>query len=531
VTNRRVPGDFRLRLLTAALALTGLIGPWCAAISAGTYTSAVATITRQGLRRHCLFLASDALEGRETGTQGGQAAGAYIVAQLRKQKLSPAGPNGDYYQPFAGTGNGTSNNIVCRLPGSDPELAKECVIVCAHYDHVGRGNSRNSRGPTGYIHHGADDNASGTSALLELISAFTSLDTAPKRSLVFIFWDAEEAGLLGSEYWVQYPTIPLNDVRLVFNLDMVGRLRENRAEVFGARTAAGLRELIAANNHDPSILMTFSWDTRRDSDHYPFYAHQIPFLMVFTGKHAEYHTPYDDVEKLNVDGMERVTRLLFRTAYAAAQAPRLPAFRPAAFQDGSARQESTELPADVPPPRLGVTWDEGRAREHVIEIVQVDPGSPAEAAGIQLGDQVVKFDRAPIHNAAEMREAVLAAPDDTSAVIVHRGQTAPRTLAVHLLVPAHPSGIICRTDDADPDCVIVGRVLAGSAAERAGLRLNDHIYKVSGKPVSSLPQITTLLSRGSGRQSVEIERDGEVRTLEVMLPQRDAGKDLPASPR
>ena len=192
-------------------------------------------------------------------------------------------------------------------------------MIGAHYDHVGRGNSRNSRGPIGQIHNGADDNASGTSALLELVDAFCSLDVAPKRSLLFVFWDGEEQGLRGSQYWISAPTVPLEQIRLVINIDMIGRLRDNRADVFGTRSAAGLRRFLSSQNIETPIAMSFPWETRRDSDHYSFFAQQIPYLMIFTGKHPDYHTPYDDVDKLNLDGMERITRLLFRIVYTAAQ--------------------------------------------------------------------------------------------------------------------------------------------------------------------------------------------------------------------
>ena len=146
-----------------------------------------------------------------------------------RTRIQPAAPDGDYFQPFLPE----SRNILVRLPGSDPDLKREYVVIGAHYDHVGRGNSRNSRGPIGQIHNGADDNASGTSALLELVDAFCSLDVAPKRSLLFVFWDGEEQGLLGSQYWISAPTVPLEQIRLVINIDMIGRLRDNRADVFG----------------------------------------------------------------------------------------------------------------------------------------------------------------------------------------------------------------------------------------------------------------------------------------------------------
>jgi hypothetical protein len=500
--------------VAAVLLLGGLLSAWCRALSAGTYTSAVATITRQELRRHCDFLASDALEGRETGTRGGQAAGAYIVAQLRKLKIRPAGLDGDYFQPFPPN----SRNILCQMPGSDASLAKEYLIVCAHYDHVGYGSARNSRGPIGYIHNGADDNASGTAALLELVQAFASLDAAPRRSLLFIFWDAEEQGLLGSEYWCQYPTVPLDGLKLVINMDMVGRLRDNRAEVLGARTAVGLRGLIAVNNAEPPIHMTFTWDNRRDSDHYPFFARQIPYLMVFTGKHAEYHTPYDDVDKLNIDGMERVTRVMFRAAYAAAEAPRLPSFRQTALQESNAVRDSTEIPSESPPPRLGVTWNEQLARRQTIEITQVDPGSAAEAGGIREGDRLLKVNGEVVHDPADVREAVCAAPSETMVVVVHRGENSPQTLRLHLPGQAHPIGVFCRTDDAEPRCVIVSRVLAGSSADRAGLRINDRIRKVGERPVASAEEFSALLSDRAAPQSLEIDREGEIRIVRVARP-------------
>jgi hypothetical protein len=519
---------FRLRRASALLLVVGAFDLQGVPLHGGTYTSAVATINRNELRRHCEFLASDALEGRETGTRGGQAAGTYIVAQLRKLKVHPAGVDGDYYQPFLNN----SRNILCQLPGSDPVLGKEYLIVCAHYDHVGYGSVRNSRGPIGYIHNGADDNASGTSALLELVKAFTSLDTPPKRSLVFSFWDAEEQGLLGSEYWTQSPTVSLQGLRLVVNLDMVGRLRENRAECLGCRTAPGLRGLIATSNGDPAISLTFPWETRRDSDHYPFFARQIPYVMVFTGKHPDYHTPNDDVEKLNVDGMERVARLLFRAVYAAAEAPQLPGFRQSAFQESSADQQAREALEALPPARLGVTWDEDLARRHVIQIAQLDPGSAAEVAGFRVGDHILKFDDATIHDPADLRESVLDSPDEAIAVIEHPGEAAPRTLRVHLQGPAHPAGIFCRSDDAEPGCLIVSRVALGSAGQRAGLRANDRIRKLGERPCPSSEQFTAHLLRQFGPLSLQIERDGELHHLQLDLPRHARPQSIsPSSPR
>ncbi len=179
---------------------------------------------------------------------------------------------------------------------------------------------------------------------------------------------------------------------------MIGRLRENRAEVFGSRSAPGLRRFLSSQNTDSPVALNFTWETHRDSDHYSFFAQQIPYLMIFTGKHPDYHTPYDDVEKLNLEGMERITRLLFRAVYAAAQEPALPPFRSAAFREGAQAQAEAETPLPDPPARLGVTWDEGRAKQKVIQLTEIDPGSAAESAGLQVGDRMVEFDRARGHD-------------------------------------------------------------------------------------------------------------------------------------
>lgn len=498
-------------------------------LPAGSFKSAVETVHKRELLRHCEVLASDTLEGRETGTDGGYAAGAYIVSVLRKEtRALPAAPDGDYFQPFPPR----SRNILVRIPGSDPVLRREYVVVGAHYDHVGYGNPRNSRGPIGYIHNGADDNASGTAALLELVDAFCSLDAPPRRSLLFIFWDGEEKGLLGSQYWTSAPTVPLDRIRLVFNIDMIGRLRENRAEVFGSRSAPGLRRLLSSQNFDSPVALNFTWETHRDSDHYTFFAKQIPYLMIFTGKHPDYHTPYDDVEKLNVDGMERITRLLFRAVYFAAQQPSLPPFRAAAFQEGPQAQAEAETPLPDPPARLGVTWDETRAKQNVIQLNEIDPGSAAESAGLQVGDRILEFDGAPIATPDQMREAVLAAGDPANAVIDRRGIQSPGVVTVHLHGAANPIGLSCRADDAEPGGVVVKRVAPGSPASRAGLRVNDRIQKVARRTFTTTQEFQSIVAAQRGPFELQAERDGEPRVLHIVPYERPAGRKVrPASPQ
>ena len=202
----------------------------------GSFRGGLSSITAEESGRHVDVLADDTFEGREAGSRGGLAAGGYLVEFLRANGISPAGEDGGYYQSF----DRGFRNVLAIIPGRDAELRDEYVVLGAHYDHVGYGQSHNSLGPTGRIHHGADDNASGTSGLMEVIQAFTMLPQPPRRSLLFAFWDGEEQGLLGSKHWIAHPTVPLEHIRMTFNLDMIGRLRDNRLEIYGARQAPAI---------------------------------------------------------------------------------------------------------------------------------------------------------------------------------------------------------------------------------------------------------------------------------------------------
>ena len=267
-------------------------------------SNAIETIRAEDLQKHVNVLASDTFEGREAGTRGGRAAGAYIVDELRKLNVRPSGGGNGYYQWF---GNGM-RNILVTIEGNDPRLKSECIVVGAHYDHVGFGDRSNSFGPIGYIHNGADDNASGVSGLLEMIEALGAGQPL-RRSVLFAFWDGEEKGLLGSKHWVTHPTVPLSQVVFTLNTDMIGRLDES-AEVLGVRTTRGLRSLVARHNRE-AVTLRFNRDIVGDSDHHPFVERRIPYLMFFTGKHKDYHRPSDDVAKLTQKGCRALCESCF----------------------------------------------------------------------------------------------------------------------------------------------------------------------------------------------------------------------------
>ena len=393
-----------------------------AAPAAEMLAASVSSITADEAARHVEALADDAFEGREGGTRGGQAAATYIVEQITPLGFEPAGDAGSYFQPF-GAG---LRNILALLPGRDPELAREVVVIGAHYDHVGYGNERNSFGPFGFVHNGADDNASGVAGLIEIMEALRQLPERPRRSILIAFWDGEEKGLLGSYHFLRVAPQGMAGRRVVLsvNLDMIGRLRGNRLEVYGTRTAHGLRETVLQANNRPShaagLDLSFVWDIEEDSDHYPFIAARIPTVMFHTGLHDHYHRPSDDVHLVNLPGIEPVTRLALGFVAAVANDPSpMPPFR------GECRTESNttrnRLEAAIPDtdgsPRgrwgIGTRNDSGEPDAPVI--IRVWRDSPASRAGMMPGDRILTIDDARISSHDDMLARLKAA--GTTAVI------------------------------------------------------------------------------------------------------------------
>ena len=405
--------------------------PSASAASARSLARAAESITADDAWQHVAALASDTFEGREGGSRGGRAAGAYLLDHLRRRGYQPGGPHGDFEQPF---GNGY-RNILVLLPGRDPELRHEHIVIGAHYDHVGFGRSNNSNGPVGYIHNGADDNASGTAGLLELLDAFAALPERPARSLLFVFWDGEEQGLLGSEHWVRNPTVPLEHVRLLINADMIGRMTDETLEVYGARTAAGLRQLVSEQNAATGLRLKFDWTIRADSDHYPFFRNRIPFLMLHTGLHPDYHRPSDDVDRLNLPDLERVTRLLFALAHAAADADRLPQFRDEVHREGSDLARRLESPLRTPPKgplRLGISWRRDPGEPTSVILSRVVPRSAAAAAGLTVGDRIYALDGQRFPSPDEFRDSMRASAGERLLTVERDG----RLREVQVSIPA-----------------------------------------------------------------------------------------------
>ena len=504
--------DLARRLLAAGVTFCWMFSVNSPAIERNSsYRAALESIHLDQLREHVDYLADDELQGREAGRRGGRTAGDYLASQLRKLNLRGAGADGGYFQPFAPN----YRNVLALLPGSDPEIEEEVIVVCAHYDHVGYGNRRNSRGSTGYVHNGADDNASGTSVLLELAEALTTLPQAPRRSILFAFWDAEEKGLLGAKHWVGHPTLPRDNVAALLNMDMVGRMRNDRLTIFGSRSGFGWRRLISYQNEGPALRLEFSWMLKPAADHYPFCQRGIPVLMFHTGVHDDYHTPRDDANLINHAGMQRVGRLLFHLVCDLADRPETPAFRRACHRETERTRKRLAAEVSKPTSRLGVRWRRRQSPGEGLLLVRVLPGSAAARAGLRAGDRILQFAGRPIHVDDDLRLAVMSAESPATVLIERGGAEEPEELAVQLDGRPLRLGVKWREDAAEPGTAILTYVVAGSPAARAGLRIGDRIHEIAGHDFTDRAEFVELATSLPEPLELLVERDGQLRIVVV----------------
>ena len=285
----------------------------------------------------------------------------------------------------------TARNVVAMLPGSDPALRSQYVIVGAHYDHLGFGGEGSLAPGSREVHNGADDNASGTAAILEVARNLTETP-ALDRSVLFIAFTGEEKGLWGASHFVREPTVPLENVVAMLNLDMVGRVVDDEITVFGVGTAEEWGEIVdAANASLPRPLaVSTSPDGDGPSDHAAFWGRGLPVLHFFSNTHADYHRPSDDWPKINADGIERVagltTAVTRRLAQGGVQSVTLTAARPEAT---SPRLNAAARSGGYGP-YLG-TIPDMTPRDFGLRLTGVREGSPAEEGGLRAGDVVVEF--------------------------------------------------------------------------------------------------------------------------------------------
>lgn len=314
----------------------------------------------------------------------------------------------------------TVKNVVAYLPG---KIADEYVVVGAHYDHLGHGGSSSMNQKSREIHNGADDNASGTTAMLELASRFAAAGT-PARSMIFVAFTAEEEGLIGSAHFVAHPPIALDKITAMINLDMVGRLRSTPAGtnigappttlaattlptsagttqsgsgilyVGGSGTAANFDAIVRkADQHSPLVIKDIGKGGLGPSDHMSFALKEIPVMFFFTGLHADYHRPTDDADKINYEGLEEVVDLVQDVIGQVVQSP-----RQAYVKAADAHSAHVGSPSSGTTVTLGVVPDYTAAMDAGggVKISGTSPESPAAKAGLKAGDTIVKWNEKTI---------------------------------------------------------------------------------------------------------------------------------------
>ena len=350
------------------------------------------------------YLADDSLGGRLAGSRGERCAGEFIARQFATLGLKPAGALGTYFQefplasvvnPHAPTGNG--RNVIALLEGADPVLKSEFVIVGAHYDHLGMGAfGSTSPNQQPAIHNGADDNASGVAAMLD-IAARMSKGPRPARSVLFMAFSGEESGLLGSAYFAANPTIALSKARAMLNLDMVGRLGAGPLIVYGTGTATEWQSVVSDAATAQNLQLTLNPDGYGASDHTSFYLKDIPVLHFFTNVHSEYHNPGDDWEKIDAAGLDKVAAVVTTVAQRAAS------------KDATLTLVKTAPPAPVQGGGYGAylgTVPDFAPVKYGVKISGVRDGSPGAVAGLKGGDVIIRFDDEEIADLQGMTNAL-----------------------------------------------------------------------------------------------------------------------------
>lgn len=394
-----------------------------------------------GLIEDVRFLADERLAGRLTGSPGADSAAEYIARRFAEVGLQP-GREG-WFQEFtisptapgirsARLASMKGRNVIGILPGRDPVLRREAVIVGAHYDHLG-GGEFGSLDPdsTGRVHNGADDNASGAAALIHIARSLSA--TPPLRTVIFIAFSGEELGLLGSAHYVGAPLYGLDRTVAMINLDMVGRLRNGRLIVYGTETAKEFPALLDSLNWYQGFDLKKQGDGYGPSDQSSFYAAKRPVLHLFTDLHEDYHRTTDDWDKINFEGMARV--ISFTTGLASAlggrqteltfvEVPVSPTHAMVERADSLAQRGAPGSGGAVTPgygAYFGSIPDMSSSPGGV-RLMGVSKGSPAEKAGLRGGDVIVRIGE---HEVADLQAMTVALrsyrPGESATVVYRRG--------------------------------------------------------------------------------------------------------------
>jgi len=292
-------------------------------------------------------------------------------------------------------------NVIGVLPGNDAKLKDEYIVIGAHYDHLGRGGRSSLAPNSNDIHYGADDNASGTSALIELARQWVA-EKKNRRTIIFMGFGAEEEGLIGSKFYVNNPIFPIEKTVAMFNMDMIGRLTDGKLTVGGVGSAEGYRAMVeaantgavsAGNGSTGLFNLQLNEDGFGPSDHASFYGKQIPVLFFFTGTHTDYHKPSDTADKINYAGLVQIADFVSGLLRKIDANDARPVYRQAqAVQQGGGRMAFNVT--------IGVIPGYGDGNDGML-LDGVRDGSPAAKAGLKANDKVVSFAGKEVRNAQD----------------------------------------------------------------------------------------------------------------------------------
>ena len=342
----------------------------------------------------------------------------------------------------------TSENVAGMLRGRGP-IGDQAVVIGAHYDHLGLGGRGSMKPNVQAVHNGADDNASGTAAVLHIAERLQrELRNVPNhRTIVFAFFSGEEVGLAGSSHFVANSPIPIARTVAMINLDMVGQMRDDRVVLFGSESAAEWKEVLDRVTAASDLKVTSTGDGYGPSDQTSFYAVQVPVLHLFTGAHDRYHTPEDDAASLNYEGIERIvafTSELGRALAGDGTTPKYARAQAAPAMQGDSRGYGAYL-GTVP------DYSAMESKGGGVLISDVRPGSPAERAGLKGGDRLIEIGGTRIENLYDMTFALQDhKPGSTVDVVLMRneqrmtlratlsarGGAAPTAASAHPTAPA-----------------------------------------------------------------------------------------------